>query len=83
MIPFLLACLIYFFVGNGQGAQAADIDLTKLFSQEYILSAWTLIPAIVLLTMVMLKADIKAHYDSLSIAFGFRHSAFLERFRFY
>ena len=75
-IPFLLACLIYFFVGNGQGAQAADIDLTKLFSQEYILSAWTLIPAIVLLTMVMLKADIKLTMIA-SIASAFVTALFL------
>ena len=76
LIPFLLACLIYFFVGNGQGAQAADIDLTKLFSQEYILSAWTLIPAIVLLTMVMLKADIKLTMIA-SIASAFVTALFL------
>ena len=75
-IPFLLACLIYFFVGNGQGAQAADIDLTKLFSQEYILSAWTLIPAIILLTMVMLKADIKLTMIA-SIASAFVTALFL------
>ena len=77
VIPFLLACLIYFFVGNGQGAQAADIDLTKLFSQEYILSAWTLIPAIILLTMVMLKADIKLTYDREYFASAFVTALFL------
>ena len=65
-----------FFVGNGQGAQAADIDLTKLFSQEYILSAWTLIPAIILLTMVMLKADIKLTMIA-SIASAFVTALFL------
>lgn len=70
-MPFLLACGGYFLVGELQQASETALDLKALFQKEYILSAWTLLPALILLALVALKADIKITISaSVAVAVG-------------
>lgn len=59
LVPFLMACAVYFLVGETQQAQEAFMDLRGLFNKEYDLSVWTLLPAGILLALVLIKTDIK------------------------
>lgn len=79
LMPFLLACIGYFIVGESQQTTESFLDLKGLFQREYVLSAWTLTPAIVLLGLVSLKADIKVSISA-SIAAAAATAIFVQSF---
>ena len=59
LVPFLLSCAVYGLLGlltpRGEGA----LDLTALFSREFSLSLWAVIPALVILVLSLLKVNVK------------------------
>lgn len=59
-IPFLLSCILYTAMGllshNGETAP----DLTAIFSLDFTLSPWAVLPALVLLALSLCKVNVKA-----------------------
>ncbi len=59
-IPFLLSCVLYTAMGllshNGETAP----DLTAIFSLDFTLSPWAVLPALVLLALSLCKVNVKA-----------------------
>ncbi len=59
-IPFLLSCILYTAMGllshNGETAP----DLTTIFSLDFTLSPWAVLPALVLLALSLCKVNVKA-----------------------
>ena len=59
LVPFLLSCAVYGLLGlltpRGEGA----LDLTALFSREFSLRLWAVIPALVILVLSLLKVNVK------------------------
>lgn len=54
-IPFLLSCGIYFVAGIGGDGVSSEVlvsqNITELFSREFSLSLWSLIPALVIIVL--------------------------------
>ena len=59
LVPFLASCAVYLLLGlfspHGEGA----LDLTALFSREFDLSLWAVIPAVVILALSLLRVNVK------------------------
>lgn len=58
-IPFVLSCLIYFGFGVSQTYQEIHMALGEQFAQEFVMSWWSAVPAIILLGLIFAKLDIK------------------------
>lgn len=59
-VPFLLTCTLYTAIGFSQSAKGAVPDLATVFGREFSLSPITLIPAIVLLVLSLLRVNVIA-----------------------
>ncbi len=57
-IPFLLACIIYFCIGYSLEVHEAHLDMAGIFSKVFVLSPWTLLPAVVLLGLLAFRINI-------------------------
>lgn len=59
LVPFLLSCAVYGLLGllapHGEGT----LDLAALFSREFDLSLWTVIPALIILVLSLLRVNVK------------------------
>ncbi len=58
-VPFLLACAAYGAMGFLSHSGEAVPDLSAIFSQDFTLSPWAVLPAIVLLTLSLCKVNVK------------------------
>ncbi len=58
-IPFVFSLVIYLLIGFYSETKDVQISLKDEFSKEFLLSAWSLLPALVLLLLIFLKANIK------------------------
>lgn len=58
-IPFVLSCLIYLGFGVSQTYQEIHMALGEQFAQEFVMSWWSAVPAIILLGLIFAKLDIK------------------------
>ncbi len=58
-IPFALSCLIYLGFGLSQTYNQIHMELGNQFSQEFVMSWWSTLPALILLALIFAKLDIK------------------------
>ncbi len=58
-IPFLLTCIMYLFLGFSAGNGGEVPDLNALFSKEFSLHWLSVIPAVVILTLSLLRVKVK------------------------
>lgn len=58
-IPFLLTCIVYTFLGFSADSGGEVPDLNALFSKEFSLHWLSVIPAVVILTLSLLKVKVK------------------------
>lgn len=58
-IPFVSSLIIYLLLGFYSETNDVQLSLKDEFSKEFLLSAWSLLPALVLLLLTFLKVNIK------------------------
>ncbi len=59
-IPFLLSCILYTAMGLLSHSGETAPDLTTIFSLDFTLSPWAVLPALVLLALSLCKVNVKA-----------------------
>lgn len=59
LVPFLTACAVYGLLGLLTNPQAGSLDLAALFSREFDLSLWAVVPAAVILVLSLLRVNVK------------------------
>ncbi len=59
-IPFRLSCLLYTAMGLLSHSGETALDLTAVFSLDFTLSPWAVLPALVLLALSLCKVNVKA-----------------------
>ncbi len=59
-IPFLLSCILYTAMGLLSHSGETAPDLTAIFSLDFTLSPWAVLPALVLLALSLCKVNVKA-----------------------
>ncbi len=59
-IPFLLSCILYTAMGLLSHKGETAPDLTAIFSLDFTLSPWAVLPALVLLALSLCKVNVKA-----------------------
>ena len=59
LIPFLASCAVYALLGLLTPHGAGAMDLSALFSREFTLSLWAVIPAAVILALSLLRVNVK------------------------
>ena len=59
LVPFLASCAVYAVIGLVTPHGAGSLDLTALFSREFSLSLWAVIPAAVILVLSLLRVNVK------------------------
>ncbi len=59
LVPFLVSCAVYFFLGLLSPHGAGTMDLTALFAREFDLSPWAAVPAAVILILSLLRVNVK------------------------
>lgn len=58
-VPFVLTCIMYIFLGFSAGDGGEVPDLNAVFSKEFSLHWLAVIPAVVILTLSLLKVKVK------------------------
>lgn len=58
-LPFVLACIAYGAAGLVLSAGASHIDVAAIFSREFTLQWYLMIPALVMLLLAVAKVDVK------------------------
>ena len=58
-VPFLLSLALYTAFGIKNGGEAAQTDITALFSREFTLSVWLLLPAVTVLVLSLCRVNVK------------------------
>ena len=59
LIPFLIALAFYTVIGLRGGTGTADTDVTALFSRDFTLSVWLLLPAVLVLVLSLFRVNVK------------------------
>ena len=59
LAPFLLTCAVYILLGLLTSHAEGALDLAALFSREFSLSPWAVVPAIVILILSLLRVNVK------------------------
>ena len=59
LVPFLASCAVYALLGLLTPHGAGTMDLVSLFSREFSLSLWAVIPAAVILILSLLRVNVK------------------------
>ena len=59
IIPFILTCLFYLFLGLKSTVSSVNIDVTEIFKQNYNLNIIVIIPAILIIVLSLLKINVK------------------------
>ena len=58
-VPFVFTCIVYFLVSRNLHGNAEMPDLVRLFGNEFQISWITLIPAVVILALSVMRAGVK------------------------
>lgn len=77
-LPFLLTCALYGVLGLQLHSQSAQTDLTALFGREVALHPASLLPAIVIFTLALMRVPVKyamlaSILTSLGVGFSLQH----------
>ena len=78
IIPFIVTCLFYLFLGFKSTVSTVNIDVTEIFSQNYNLSIVVIILAILIIILSILKINVKKTM-LVSIVVSFIISMFIQK----
>ncbi|CKG93220.1 Malate-2H(+)/Na(+)-lactate antiporter [Fusobacterium polymorphum] len=59
IIPFIVTCLFYLFLGFKSTVSFVSLDVTEIFKQNYNLNIVVIIPAILIIVLSLLKINVK------------------------
>lgn len=60
IVPFILTCIIYYFLGrNSVGAEISVMEVTKIYHDNYTLNFIVITPAILIIVMSLFRMDVK------------------------
>jgi len=78
IIPFIVTCLFYLFLGFKSKVSNISVDVTKIFKQNYNLNMLVIIPAILIVILSILKINVKKTM-LISIVVSFIISMFIQK----
>ena len=59
IIPFIVTCVFYLFLGFKSTISPVSVDVTEIFKQNYNLNIVVIIPAILIIILSALKINVK------------------------
>ena len=78
IIPFVMTCLFYLFLGFKSTVSNINVDVTEIFKQNYNLNIIVIIPAILIVILSILKINVKKTM-LVSIIISFIIAMFIQR----
>ena len=78
IIPFIVTCLFYLFLGFKSKVSNISVDVTEIFKQNYNLNMLVTIPAILIVILSILKINVKKTM-LISIVVSFIISMFIQK----
>ena len=78
IIPFIVTCLFYLFLGFKSKVSNISVDVTEIFKQNYNLNIIVIIPAILIIILSILKINVKKTM-LVSIVISFIIAIFIQR----
>ena len=78
IIPFVMTCLFYLFLGFNSTVSNINVDVTEIFKQNYNLNIIVIIPAILIIILSILKINVKKTM-LVSIIMSFIIAMFIQR----
>ena len=78
IIPFIVTCLFYLFLGFKSTVSSVSVGVTEIFKQNYNLNIVVIIPAILIIILSILKIDVKKTM-LVSIVISFIIAMFIQR----
>ena len=78
IIPFVMTCLFYLFLGFNSTVSNINVDVTEIFKQNYNLNIIVIIPAILIIILSILKINVKKTM-LVSIIISFIIAMFIQR----
>lgn len=78
VIPFIVTCLFYLFLGFKSTVSNINVDVTEIFKQNYNLNIIVIIPAILIVILSILKINVKKTM-LVSIVISFIIAIFIQR----
>ena len=78
IIPFVMTCLFYLFLGFNSTVSNIKVDVTEIFKQNYNLNIIVIIPAILIIILSILKINVKKTM-LVSIIISFIIAMFIQR----
>ena len=78
IIPFVMTCLFYLFLGFKSTVSNISVDVTEIFKQNYNLNIIVIIPAILIIILSILKINVKKTM-LVSIVISFIIAMFIQR----
>ena len=78
IIPFIVTCLFYLFLGFKSKVSNISVDVTEIFKQNYNLNMLVIIPAILIVILSILKINVKKTM-LISIVVSFIISMFIQK----
>lgn len=59
LIPFLISCGLYWYLGLGAGGAVSGMSSQQIFAEHYRLSFWTVLPVAAVLLLSLLRVNVK------------------------
>ena len=78
IVPFIVTCLFYLFLGFKSTVSNISVDVTEIFKQNYNLNILVIIPAILIIVLSLLKINVKKTM-LVSIVISFIIAMFIQR----
>lgn len=78
VVPFVVTCLFYLFLGFKSTVSNINVDVTEIFKQNYNLNIIVIIPAILIVILSILKINVKKTM-LVSIVISFIIAIFIQR----
>ena len=78
IVPFIVTCLFYLFLGFKSTVSNISVDVTEIFKQNYNLNIIVIIPAILIVILSILKINVKKTM-LVSIVISFIIAMFIQR----
>ena len=78
IIPFIVTCVFYLFLGFKSTISPVSVDVTEVFKQNYNLNILVIIPAILIIVLSLLKINVKKTM-LVSIVISFFISIFIQK----
>ena len=78
IVPFIITCLFYLFLGFKSKVSNISVDVTEIFKQNYNLNIIVIIPAILIIILSILKINVKKTM-LVSIVISFIIAMFIQR----